>query len=77
MTAMVEHRNLGGVNKAKKQDCNPRLGETGRCPIQGSAWKNPMGYSLVKKKSPEELIDFQGSPLSSSGMVYPNMQKVK
>jgi len=71
---MVECRNLRAVNKAKKQDRNTELQKTGLCPIQGSAWRNPIGYSLAKKKGPEELVDFQGSPLPSSGVVYPNVQ---
>lgn len=71
---MAECRNLRGVNKVKKQDRSPGLWETGLCPIRGSAWKNPTRYSLGKKKGPEELVVFQGSPLPSSGMVYPDVQ---
>lgn len=47
-----------------KQDHNPRCQENRLWPIQGSAWKNPMGPG--QKRGPAELADLQGSPCQSS-----------
>jgi len=36
-----------------------------------------MGCGPGKKRDPEELVDFQGSPPASSGMVHPHVQVIK
>lgn len=65
------------MEQGRKQDHSPRLQKSRLWPGQGSAWKNPMSYSLGKKRVPGELVDFQRSPPASSRLVHPNRQEIK
>lgn len=67
----------GAGGKSKKQDCNPGLEEGRLWPVQGSAWKNPIGDSCGEQKDPGELVDFQRSLPPSSIVVHPNRHKTK
>ncbi|PKU36104.1 hypothetical protein llap_13592 [Limosa lapponica baueri] len=62
------------MDKDKQQDSNLVLQESRLWPVQGYAWKNPMGYNPGEKRGPGQLVDFQGSS-PSSRVVHPDVKQ--
>ena len=72
----MEFRLLSGGEKAQSHNHSPGLQKSRLWPLQGSAWKNPMGHHPGEKRGPGVMAEFQGRITSSSSrMVHPNKQR--